>query len=188
MVPDFKKKFRHHCQRLWAKTKHAYEQKKNPLEKYDIPEIFNRHPKDKLFIADETTKKVAGSVKLEGYRYIVQPQCFKNAMGETMIDFFDLDNFLITKTAWNVVNQYYKHTSDPKNSSHQSDQFAGGLIEHFGCYTDSNNEPYVTVNTASNHCKEHQKCVQELIQELQPLSNAVNNYFENTYPALYIKI
>ena len=44
------------------------------------------------------------------------------------------------------------------------------------------------MNTASTHCQEHQECVQDLIQGLQPLSDIVNNYLDNTYPALYAKI
>ncbi|CAG8467610.1 10952_t:CDS:2, partial [Gigaspora rosea] len=62
------------------------------------------------------------------------------------------------------------------------------LIEHFGCFTDSNNEPNVTANTASTHCEEHRKCVRGLIQELQPISDTVNNYFGITYPTLYTKM
>ena len=43
-VHNFRKKFRHHCCRLWTKIKHAYElqleAQKNPLELYKIPEVF----------------------------------------------------------------------------------------------------------------------------------------------------
>ncbi|CAG8704324.1 1979_t:CDS:1, partial [Ambispora leptoticha] len=185
------KKFRHHCRRLWKKTKHAYElhieSLKNPMELYDTPNVFLRHPNDKLFIADETTKKVAGDVLLDGYKYVSKPWCFKNAIGETMIDFFDLDlnNYLIIKIA-RVVDQYYKHNlSEP---SHRSNQFIKDLIEHFGCFTDNNNLPYITSNTASTHSQEHRKCVQDLIRGLQPLSDAVNDYLNNAYPALYTKM
>src|SRR5437868_14397898 len=62
------------------------------------------------------------------------------------------------------------------------------LSEHFCGFTDSNNEPYTTANTVSNHCREHLGCVQKLIKGLQPLSNAVNDYFNNTYPVLYAKM
>ncbi|CAG8819010.1 36020_t:CDS:2, partial [Gigaspora margarita] len=147
------------------------EDQKNSLELHIISEVFQRHPCDKLFIADETTKKVAGSIHLDSYKYISKPQCLKNAVGETLIDFFDLTNFLATEIAESIVNKYYNHTLS--NPSHQSDQFAKDLIEHFGCFTDSNNEPYVTANTASTHCQEHQKCVKKLIQELQPISDTL---------------
>lgn len=148
--------------------------------------MFLRHPDDKLFIADETTKKVAGGVNLDDYKYVYQPLCFKNAVGETMIDFFDLNTPLVMKTTQVVVNQYYNHSLN--NPSHRSNQFTKNLIEHFGCFTDSNNEPYTTTSTASTHCQEHQKCVRDLIQGLQTLSVAVNNYINITYPALYAKM
>ncbi|CAG8791326.1 10075_t:CDS:1, partial [Racocetra persica] len=51
------------------------------------------------------------------------------------------------ETAQRILNKYYKHTLS--NYSHQSKNFVKGLIEHFGCFTDSNNELYITVNTAS---------------------------------------
>ncbi|CAG8630967.1 3716_t:CDS:2 [Acaulospora morrowiae] len=70
----------------------------------------------------------------------------------------------------------------------KSKQFASNMIEHFCSFTDSNNEPYTTANTASNHCQEHLACIQELIQGLQPLSDIVNNYFHNTYPTLHTKM
>ncbi|CAG8567392.1 3766_t:CDS:2, partial [Acaulospora morrowiae] len=189
-VPNYKKKFKHYCHRLWTKTKYAYklqvETQRNPPKLYDIPEVFLRHPDDKLFIADEMTKKVAGGINLDGFKYVYQPQCFKNAVSETIIDFFDLNNPLITKTAQVVVDQYYNHTLN--NSPHWSNQFTKNLIEHFGCFTDSNNEPYTTTSTASTHCQEHQKCVQDLIRGLQPISDAVNNYINSIYPALYEKM
>ncbi len=103
-----------------------------------------------------------------------------------MIDFFDLPNFLATKTAQETVNGYFNHTLS--NTSHQSPQFKKSLAEHFGCFTDSNNEPYVTTNTASTHWPDHRNCVEELIQGLQPLSDEVNNYLEVTYSLLYAKM
>ncbi|CAG8640829.1 3458_t:CDS:2, partial [Gigaspora rosea] len=189
-VPDLRKKFHYHCCRIWTKINHAYnlqvEAQKNPLEFYGIPEVLQRHLDNRLIIADETTKKVAGGVHLDSYKYISKSQCFKNAVGETLVDFFDLTNSLATETAQNIVDQYYNHALS--SSSHQSNQFARDLIEHFGCFTNSNNELYVTANTASSYCEEHQKCVRELIQELQPISDAVNNYFGIIYPTLASRI
>jgi hypothetical protein len=102
------------------------------------------------------------------------------------VDFFDLTNPLAVKETQMVVNQYYDHTRT--HSSHQSKNFAKGLIEHFGGFTDSNNEPYTTANTVSGDRQEHLECVKKLIKGLQPLSNAVNDYFNNTYPVLYAKM
>ncbi|RIB09353.1 hypothetical protein C2G38_2251439 [Gigaspora rosea] len=125
---------------------------KSPLDLYGIPEVLQKHPNNKLIIADETTKKVAGA----------------------------------SETVQNIVDQYYNHAlSSP---SHRSNQFAKDLIEHFGCFTNSNNGLYVITNTAFTQCKEHRKCVRELIQELQPISDAVNNYFGIIYPTLYTKM
>ncbi|CAG8814978.1 137_t:CDS:2 [Gigaspora margarita] len=187
--PNFRKQFQDHCRRLWFKVEHAYEHEEaqnKPLEDHNIREVFQKNPKDKLYIALETTKKVAHGIDLEGYRHIFKPQCFKNAFGETIVDFFDLANPLVAKNARNVIDRYYYHTLN--NPSHQSKQFASNMIEHFCSFTDSNNEPYTTANTASSHCQEHLVCVQELIRGLQPLSNTVNNYFHNTYPMLYTKM
>ncbi|RHZ78379.1 hypothetical protein Glove_165g92 [Diversispora epigaea] len=177
---------------MWNKLEHAYklqiDAQENPLELCYIPEVFRKHHYDKLFITHETTKKVQNNIHLNNYKYIVKPQCIKNSVGETMIDFFNFTNFLVTTIAQERVNQYYNHLIDPKYSDHCSSQFTNNLIENFGYYTDSSNEPYVTANTASTHCLEHQKCVRELIQGLQPLSDAVNNYFDVTYPVLYAKM
>lgn len=189
-ISNFRKTFKHHCQRLWAKIKHAHEQQiqaqKKPLEDYEIPEIFQRHPKDKLFIADETTKKIINNIHLDNYQYISKSRCIKNTFGETIVDFFDLDNPEFVKIAQTVVDKYYDHTR--KHTNHQSTQFINNLAEQFGCLTDSNIEPYVTASTASTHSQEHRSCVNELIQGLQPLSNMVNNYINITYPTLYNKM
>jgi hypothetical protein len=180
--PNFRKQFRNHCHRLWLKIKHAHQylnDQNNPFEE-------QLNPQDKLYIAEETTKMVAHGEDLKGYLHIFNPRCFKNAFGETLVDFFNLTNPVAVKEAQMVVNQYYDHTCT--HPSHQSRNFAKDLIEHFGSFTDNNNEPYTTANTASSHYQEHLECVQKLIKGLQPLSNAVDNYFNNTYPVLYAKM
>ena len=180
--PNFRKQFRDHCHRLWFKIEHAYQylnDQNNPFEE-------KLNPQDKLYIAEEITEKVAHGINFKGYFHIFNPQCFKNAFGETLVDFFDLTNPIAVKETQMVVNQYYDHTRT--NPFHQSKNFAKGLIEHFGSFTDSNNEPYITANTVSNHCREHLGCVQKLIKGLQPFLNAVNDYFNNTYPVLYAKM
>ena len=186
---NFRKQFQDHCRRLWLKIEHAYQKlndQNNTFEEQNISKIFQRNPQDKLYIAEETTKRVAHGIDLKGYLHIFNPQCFKNAFGETLVDFFDLTNPVAVKEAQMVVNQYYDHTRT--HPSHQSKNFAKDLSEHFCSFTDSNNEPYTTANTVSNHCREHLGCVQKLIKGLQPLSNAVNDYFNNTYPVLYAKM
>ncbi|CAG8515277.1 1576_t:CDS:2, partial [Acaulospora colombiana] len=126
----------------------------NRLEIIIFVKCFRRTQKDKLYIALETTKKVAHGIDLE-----------------------------VAKNAQNVIDRYFYHTLN--NPTHHSKQFASNMMEHFCSFTDSNNEPYTTANTASSHCQEHLACVQELIQGLQPFSDIVNNYFHNTYPTLH---
>ncbi|CAG8592418.1 7575_t:CDS:2 [Acaulospora morrowiae] len=155
------------------------------LERY-IHETFLRHPSDKLYIAKESTTTVARGTNLKGYQHIFNPQCIVNTFGETIVDLFNFYNQIVIENVRMVVDQYYQHTLT--HPSHQSKQFAKDLIEHFGSFADSNNLPYTTANTASSHCEEHQKCVRNLLQGLQPISGAVNKYLKTTYPILYSKM
>lgn len=187
--PNFIQQLRHHCRRLWSQTQHVHQHIKaedKQLQENNIHETFFRNPKDKLYIANETTKEIVNDINLKGYHHIFEPQCFKNSLGETIVDFFELDSQMAVENARIVVDQYYQHTLTHK--SHQSKQFKDDLIEHFGGFADSNNLPYTTANTTSSHCKEHQKCVQDLIQGLQPISGSVNKYLETTYPVYYSKL
>ncbi|CAG8694288.1 40615_t:CDS:2, partial [Gigaspora margarita] len=186
--PKFVQQFRHHCSHLWSQVNNIYRCVKaqdNPLEGHNIQKTFLRHPNDKLYIAKETTKRVASGINLKSYRHIFNPQCFTNTFGETVVDFFDIDKISARETEV-VVDNYCKHMFD--NPSHQSNQFKSDLIEHFGCFTDSNNMPYTTTNTASSHNKAYQKCVWSLIEGLQPLSGVVNEYLKTNYPSLYSKM
>ncbi|CAG8582719.1 13236_t:CDS:2 [Gigaspora rosea] len=160
-IPDFNKCFHHHCRRLWSKVNHAHR---------------------------EAQKKNAESEEFEGYYHVFNPQCFRNSFDEVVVDFFDLVKPTGEEDTIAVVDKYYSHNLNKDNKLHKSKEFKKGLVEHFGAFTGNNNEPYTTANTASNHCSEHRKCVRELISGLQPLSNAVNSYLQETYPALYTKM
>ena len=175
--PNCEKKFHNHCSKLWKKISNASSKRSsnNYVEKITLEDI-----------AINTTKKVAEGKNLEGYYHVKEPQCFKNALGETMVDFFKLPDSTVAGDTYMVVDQYYDHTR--QNSSHGSSGFKKGYSEHFGTFTCSNIEPYVTQNTTSSHCLDHQLCVQNLIEGLQPLSNNVNNYLQTTYPNLYAKM
>ena len=181
------KQFHHHCKLLWSRTQRIHRYIKNednkPLQE---DEIFLLRPNDKLHIADETTKEIISGNNLKGYHHIFNPRCFKNSLGETMVDFFDLDNKMAAENARKVVDQYYRHTLD--HTEHQSPHFKEGLIEHFGGFADSNKVPYTTANTATSHCDEHQKCVRDLIQGLQSVSGSVNEYIKTTYSDYYSKM
>jgi len=186
--PNIKKRFRNHCRCLWSKIKHAYQDieiKNKSLEHYIIPATIQRSLKDKLLIAENLTEIVASDINLKGYHHVFKPLCFKNVFNETMIDFFNLDP-IITKNANEVVNYYYNHMLH--NPSHQSKNFSKEFVEHYCSFTGNNNLPYTTSNTAALHCKEHQICVHNLIEGLQPLSNIINIYIRDTYPSLYEKL
>ena len=58
-------------------------------------------------MAEEITKSVADGIDLKGYFHIFNPQCFKHAFGETLVNFFDLTNPVAVKEVQMVVNQYY---------------------------------------------------------------------------------
>jgi len=70
-----------------------------------------------------------------------------------MVDFFELTDSIVAEEANIVVDSYYRHTLE--NPSHQSNNFKNNFVEHFGSFTDSNLEPYVTKNTAALHCLDH---------------------------------
>ncbi|CAG8853134.1 35569_t:CDS:2, partial [Gigaspora margarita] len=104
---------------------------KKPLEHYDIPNAFQRNTTDKLIIADETIKNVISSINLSGYKHVLKPQCFKNTLDKTIVDFYTLSNPVVANNAKVVT---------------------------FGAFTSSNNEPYTTANMASSHNKNYQQC------------------------------
>ena len=103
-----------------------------------------------------------------------------------MVDFFKLSDSTTAKNAFTGVHNYCNHLN--KNPSYKSLEFKESCAEHFGSFTCSNNEPYTTGNMASSYCLDHRKCVRNLIEDLQPLSNNVNNYFKDKHSKLYAKM
>ena len=186
--PNIRRRFRNHCRCLWSKVKHAYEVKtqKTSLEYDAIPASIERSSKDKQHITKDTTELVAYDINLTGYYHVLNPESFKNARGEMMVDFFPLNEPLVARDAHLAVDQYYNHTLN--NRVHQSKSFKKEFVEHFGSFTANNNEPYTTANTVASHSPHHQKCVHHLIQALQPLSDSINVHFQNIYPDLYSKL
>ncbi|CAG8834716.1 38845_t:CDS:1, partial [Gigaspora margarita] len=122
-------------------------------DNYNIQETLLWHLDDKLYIAEETTKLVASGINLKGYHHIFKSQCFLNISGETIVDFFDINKISVGESEI-AIDNYFKHIFD--NPTHQFNQFKSGLIKYFGSFTDSNNLPYTTANTASSHNKAHQ--------------------------------
>ncbi|CAG8845416.1 5220_t:CDS:2, partial [Gigaspora margarita] len=126
------------------------------LEQTTISEALCRNLKDKQIIASVLTDKMAEEdVNIKGYHYIFDPQCFKNALGETMVDLYTFPSSRVTKSAKIAVEQYYVHMLD--NPSYQSKEFKKELVEHFGTFIGNNNELYTTANTASSHNRDHLK-------------------------------
>ncbi|CAG8705699.1 11657_t:CDS:2, partial [Gigaspora margarita] len=59
------------------------------LEQTTISEALCQNLKDKQMIASILTDKMTeDDVNIKGYRHIFDPQCFKNALGETMVDLY----------------------------------------------------------------------------------------------------
>jgi len=186
--PNIWKRLRNHCRCLWSRVKHAYEieAQKIPLEYEAIPALFQRNTQDKQHIANNITEWVASGINLTGYYHVLNPESFKSAKGETMVDFFTLDNPWVASEAYRAIDQYYNHTLN--NRAHQSKNFRKEFVKHFESFTSNNNEPYTIANTIASHSPDHQKCVYNLFQSLQPLSDSINIYFQNIYPNLYSKL
>ncbi|RHZ58158.1 hypothetical protein Glove_375g40 [Diversispora epigaea] len=55
-------------------------------------------------------------------------------------------------------------------------------------YTRNNLLPFTSSNTASTHNSEHEKCVNNLLCELIPLSDCINKFVQVYYPDLYTKL
>ncbi len=86
-----------------------------PLEDI-IPKAINQHSNDKDYIANKTMESGLEDDNLKGYYHIFEPQCFKNAFGKTMVEFFNLTDPIAAKDANEVVDYYYHHTLN--NPSH----------------------------------------------------------------------
>ncbi|CAG8625431.1 38259_t:CDS:2 [Gigaspora margarita] len=72
-----------------------------------------------------------------------------------MVDLYIFQDLRVAKNTREAVQQYFVHMLN--ELSHQSKEFLKELVEHFGAFTGSNNEPYTTSNTALSHNKKHLK-------------------------------
>ncbi|CAG8729526.1 21188_t:CDS:1, partial [Gigaspora margarita] len=112
--PSTSKQIHNHCQCLWSKVKHAYQQcikvEKVSLEQLMISEAISQNLQEKKIIANELTKKILEeNVNMKGYHHIFDPQCFKNAFGETIVDLCTFQSSSVAKSAKEVVQQYYDY-------------------------------------------------------------------------------
>ncbi|CAG8856051.1 37975_t:CDS:1, partial [Gigaspora margarita] len=104
----------------------------------------------------ELTEKMSEeNINIMGYHHIFDPHCFTNVLGETMVELYTFQSSIVAKIVKEAVQQYYVHMLN--NPSHQSKQFSKKLVEYFGAFTGSNNQPYTISNTASSHNGEHLK-------------------------------
>ncbi|CAG8835904.1 31260_t:CDS:2, partial [Gigaspora margarita] len=86
------------------KVKCAHQQQvkagKVSLEQTTISEALCRNLKDKQIIASVLTDKMSEEdVNIKGYYHIFDPQCFKNALGETIVDLCTFQSSEVAKNA-----------------------------------------------------------------------------------------
>ncbi|KAF0420317.1 calnexin independence factor cif1 [Gigaspora margarita] len=105
---------------------------------------------------------------------------------QTLVHLEQLNNDNAIIFATNAVNNYYFHTLE--HPSHRSDEFWTNFIEHFGAYTRNNLLPFTSSNTTSTHNIDYHECVNKLLQGLKPLSDYVNQFLQDYYKNLYIKL
>ena len=91
-----------------------------------------------------------------------------------MVHLGELDDNKAVNTATEAVNNYYFHMVN--NASHWSKSFWKNLAVRFGALITYNTLPYTTSDTASFHNIEHQDCVNNLLYDLQLISNSVNRF------------
>jgi hypothetical protein len=106
--------------------------------------------------------------------------------GQTLVHLEQLNDNNAIILATNVVNNYYFHTLE--HPSHRSNEFWTNFIEHFGAYIRNNLLPFTSSNTASTHNIDHHECVNKLLLGLKSLSDCVNQFLQNYYEDLYMKL
>ncbi|CAG8833481.1 44103_t:CDS:2, partial [Gigaspora margarita] len=109
--PSIAKQIRNHCQCLWSKVKCAHQQQvkagKVSLEQTTISEALCRNLKDKQIIASVLTDKMSEEdVNIKGYHHIFNPQCFKNTLGETIVDLYTFQTHGSSKCSNDEWSEY----------------------------------------------------------------------------------
>ncbi|CAG8836446.1 5547_t:CDS:1, partial [Racocetra persica] len=179
-------KRRHVRRRLkhkWRKLQHALNLRSENSTNMIIESITRREKTRLIMSARENFQSLKNLVQ---FRYVVSPECITDLDGQTIIHLEQLDNYDAVIQATNAVDYYYFHTIN--NPSHRSHEFWANLIEHFGAYALYNILPYTSSNTASSHNSDHQICVNNLLQKLKPLSDSINQFFQDCYKNLYKKL
>jgi hypothetical protein len=123
---------------------------------------------------------------LENFRYVTIPKCIVDQNNRTLVHLGELDDNNAVNIATEAVNSYYFHMI--KEESHRSKNFWENLAEYFGVFIANSELPYTSSSTASSHNINHQKCVDNLLYALQPISNSVNKFVNKYYEHYYTKL
>jgi hypothetical protein len=167
------KQVKNHLKNKWKRLEHAYSfQNIEVLPK--ISEIVHFKSKN------------LNELKLNGFRHIIEPECIVNSNHETLVHLDNLNNDDVIIEATKAIDHYYFHTI--KNPSHRSEGFWKNLVEHFGTYVSNSLLPFTSSDMASTHNIAHLECVHKLIYGIKPLSDSINQFVQNNYNSLYIKL
>ncbi|KAF0442576.1 calnexin independence factor cif1 [Gigaspora margarita] len=172
---------------FWKKLQHAHniQSNRNFQDLFDIATVHNTK-KEKACLIISACHNLQSISEVVQLKHITEPECIANLSNQTLVHLEQLndDNAIIFTT--NTVNNYYFHMLE--HPSHRSDEFWTNFIEHFRAYTRNNLLPFTSSNTASTHNIDHHKCVNKLLQGLKPLSDCVNQFLQDYYENLYIKL
>ena len=185
--PFSKRDVRRHLQSKWKDLIHAVDN----TPQYVLNSTIKSKKKESgnLSNREKTQQILSARTNLQSLKKIVhylgESECLTDNEGKTLVHLGVLNNNNAVTKATEAVNHYYFHTLE--NPSHRSTNFWNNFVEYFGVHVGSNLLPYTSSNTASSHNVEHQECVNNLLHNLEPLSNCVNLFFKEYYEQLYTK-
>ena len=131
-------------------------------------------------------KKKAQANNTKNFHFVINSECIIDKHNKTLVHLSELDDNKTVNTATEVVNNYYFHMIN--DVFHWSESFWKNFAECFEALITYNTLPYITSNTASSHNIEHQNCVNNLLYDLQPISNSVNRFVNKYYKHYYTKL
>ena len=167
-----------HLKGKWKKLQHAI--KLRETNNLEVPSIIKKKEEKKQLIIS------ARKSNFNQFRYVTTSECIVDQDNRTLAHLEKLDNYNAIIQATDAINSYYNHILADK--SHGSKDFLNNFTEHFGAYARYNMLPYTSSNTASSHNILHRECVNNLLHNLQPLSNSVNKFVKEYYEHYYMKL
>ncbi len=179
--PITRKVVRQHIRNIHKKIKNAAKVRKlkDPEIPNEINETMSKSEKDQLIASAQVNN-------VKTFRYVVNPECIVDKHNKTLVHLDVLNDNNAVIEATKAVNNYYFHLI--KEASHRSKSFWSNLTERFGAFRSYTTLPYTSSDTASSHNIAHQECVNNLLYELQPLSNSVNRFVKQCYEHYYTKL